>query len=144
MLFVAARGAAYHCRATPRLQVLLLLQSSDRIAHDICHAFDSCIAAPDATPWAPTAGSAAGPDAAAPAAAPQQVPEAAEQHRNGQQGAAAAAASGISGASALPQHVLVLRTWRELRPGREFRCFVRSREIVGEKLSHHRFHVPFM
>ena len=28
------------------MQVLLLLKSSDRVAHDICHAFDSCEAAP--------------------------------------------------------------------------------------------------
>ena len=28
------------------MQVLLLLKSSDRVAHDICHAFDSCETAP--------------------------------------------------------------------------------------------------
>ena len=28
------------------MQVLLLLKSSDRVAHDICHAFDSCEAPP--------------------------------------------------------------------------------------------------
>ena len=28
------------------MQVLLLLKSSDRVVHDICHAFDCCLAMP--------------------------------------------------------------------------------------------------
>ena len=32
------------------MQVLLLLKSSDRIAHDICHAFDACTEAPAEPP----------------------------------------------------------------------------------------------
>ena len=30
------------------MQVLLLLKSSDRVVHDICHAFDGCPAVPGA------------------------------------------------------------------------------------------------
>ena len=33
-------------RCCTAVQVLLLLKSSDRVAHDICHAFDSCETAP--------------------------------------------------------------------------------------------------
>ena len=33
-------------RCCTAVQVLLLLKSSDRVAHDICHAFDGCDAAP--------------------------------------------------------------------------------------------------
>ena len=130
-------------------QVLLLLQSSDRIAHDICHAFDGC-ATLTAMPPAVTSSAdlytasqqqspadaaaqphdrqqdmaaTAGSDAAA---APATLPSAGMVtggHRSGQNGAAAPVTR--------PQHVLVLRAWRDLRPGREFRCFVRGREVVG-------------
>lgn len=33
------------CRGLGAVQVLLLLKSSDRIAHDICHAYDACAGA---------------------------------------------------------------------------------------------------
>ena len=65
-------------------------------------------------------------DRGATAAAIATVPQAGamtEEHRSGQNESAAPVTR--------PQHVLVLRAWRDLRPGREFRCFVRGREIVG-------------
>jgi D123 len=131
-------------------QVLLLLQSSDRIAHDICHAFDGCASSsatppavtssanPHAAPLQPSPadaaahpqhrqqGVAAAADGDATAAAPATLPVAgamAEERRSGQNEAAAPVTR--------PQHVLALRAWRDLRPGREFRCFVRGREVVG-------------
>ena len=64
-------------------QVLLLLQSSDRIAHDICDALPEC-----------GGGSAAISDA--------------------------------------PELTLVLRQWRALASGREFRCFVAGGELAGD------------
>lgn len=69
---------------------------------------------------------AAATDRDAAAAADAMLPQAGvmtEQHRSGQDEAAAPVTR--------PQHVLVLRKWRDLRPGREFRCFVRGREVVG-------------
>lgn len=67
-------------------QVLLLLKSSDRVAHDICHAFDAC--------------------------APGRDPQRLQQQ---------------------VQHSLALRKWVPLQPEREFRCFVRRRELIGER-----------
>ena len=61
-------------------EVLLLLKSSDRIAHDICHAFDGCQNKPQ-----------------------QPV-----------------------------QYCLVLKKFYDLKPEREFRCFVRDHELVGK------------
>lgn len=61
------------------MQVLLLLKSSDRIAHDICHVFDGCTS----RPVAPT------------------------------------------------EFILALRKWIPLRPEREFRCFVKDRDLIG-------------
>ena len=60
---------------------MLLLKSSDRVAHDVCHAFDACGGAPD---------------------------------------------------QARVQYALALRKWIALKPEREFRCFVCTRELVGE------------
>ena len=60
-------------------QVLLLLKSSDRVAHDICSAFDSCIDRPR-----------------------QEV-----------------------------SYVLVLKTYYDIKPEREFRCFVKGHELIG-------------
>ena len=62
-------------------EVLLLLKSSDRIAHDICNAFDGC---KDNTP--------------------QDV-----------------------------KHVLVLKKHYDLKPEREFRCFIRNHDLVGKQ-----------
>lgn len=62
------------------MQVLLLLKSSDRIAHDICSAFDGCGRKP-AEPIA---------------------------------------------------YTLALRKWIALKPEREFRCFVRGHDLIGE------------
>ena len=61
-------------------EVVLLLKSSDRVADDICHAFDACPARP-AEPV---------------------------------------------------QHVLVLKKQYDLRPEREFRCFVRGHQLIGK------------
>lgn len=130
--------------------MLLLLQSSDRIAHDICHAFDAC-AAPPAVTAAPAAAAAAAPTAAdtaaaagasAPAASASAAPgqpvtsrSQAQQEPQQQQQEAAGQQEAPGGGAALsrPQvpRVLALRAWRDMRPGREFRCFVRGREIVG-------------
>lgn len=60
-------------------EVLLLLKSSDRIAHDICNAFDSCRDQPQ-----------------------QNVP-----------------------------YVLVLKKYYDLKPEREFRCFVQGHDLIG-------------
>ena len=65
-------------------QVLLLLKSSDRVAHDICHAYDACTSSQD------------------PRQLQRQV-----------------------------QHSMALRKWVAMRPEREFRCFVRGRELIG-------------
>lgn len=65
-------------------EVLLLLKSSDRIAHDICHAFDSCPDKPEA----------------------------------------------------LVQWVLVLKKQYDLKPEREFRCFIKSHDLVGEAVTY--------
>lgn len=64
-------------------QVLLLLKASDRVAHDICHALEGCIGAPEAP----------------------------------------------------LKFTLALRKWHALRPGREFRCFVRGHDLVGRPLA---------
>ena len=63
-------------------EVLLLLKSSDRIAHDICNAFDGCQGSP-----------------------PQEF-----------------------------KYVLVLKKFYDLKPEREFRCFVKGHDLVGEHL----------
>lgn len=59
--------------------MVLLLKGSDRIAHDLCHAFDAC----------------------------------------------------CSRRKQPPRATLALRKFYDLRPGREFRCFVHNRELVG-------------
>lgn len=61
-------------------EVLLLLKSSDRAAHDICNAFDGCSDKPQ-----------------------QEIP-----------------------------HVLVLKKYYDLKPEREFRCFVQGHDLVGK------------
>ena len=80
-------------------QVMLLLKSSDRVAHDVGAALAECD------------------DTAAAAAAP----------------AAAAGSTPPPPSSGIPRdaHVLALRKWYDLKPGREFRCFVRGHELVG-------------
>ncbi|KAA6426686.1 MAG: cell division cycle protein [Trebouxia sp. A1-2] len=60
-------------------EVLLLLKSSDRVAHDICNAFDSCEGQPQ-----------------------QDVP-----------------------------YTLVLKKYYDLKPEREFRCFVQGHDLIG-------------
>jgi hypothetical protein len=82
-------------------EALLLLKASDRVAHDAGRALAECDAAADAP-----LNAASAPGAAAP---------------------------GASGAAAEPafQHVLALRAWADLRPGREFRCFVSHERLVG-------------
>lgn len=62
--------------------MLLLLKSSDRIAHDLCHALDDC------------------------------SDRAANLHQP-------------------LVFTLALRKWHALRPGREFRCFVRGHDLIG-------------
>ncbi|EFN57174.1 hypothetical protein CHLNCDRAFT_21599, partial [Chlorella variabilis] len=88
-------------------EVLLLLRSSDRVAHDICHALQQ--AAGGAADGGADGGAEAGPSG----------------------GAAASAAAGGGAAVPAVQHCLALRRWHDLQPGREFRCFVRGGELVG-------------
>ncbi|KAL3153525.1 hypothetical protein ABBQ38_011856 [Trebouxia sp. C0009 RCD-2024] len=71
--------ASNSIKCTNADEVLLLLKSSDRVAHDICNAFDSCIDSPE-----------------------QEVP-----------------------------YVLVLKTYYDLKPEREFRCFVKGHDLIG-------------
>ena len=61
--------------------MVLLLKSSDRVAHDLCHAFDGC-------------------------ASRRERP---------------------------PRACLALRKFYDLRPGREFRCFMHNHELVGAR-----------
>lgn len=79
-----------YARPPPSSQVLLLLQSSDRVAHDICDALPAC---------------------------------------------SGAFTDGTSARSAL-RPTLVLRQWRALTPGREFRCFVARGELAGAASTH--------
>lgn len=73
-------------------EVLLLMQSSDRIAHDVCRAYESC-----------------------------------SSSSSRQQGATGLIATNGS----RPALTMVLRQWQTILPGREFRCFVHSSEVVG-------------
>lgn len=72
-------SASNSIKCTNADEILLLLKSSDRVAHDICNAFDSCIDRPR-----------------------QEVP-----------------------------YVLVLKTYYDLKPEREFRCFVKNHDLIG-------------
>lgn len=89
-------------------EVLLLLKSSDRVAHDICHALEG-----------DTDGALAGAGAATAGAAGDGSTSSGGGH------AGAAAGAGV-------RHVMALRRWHDLRPEREFRCFVRGHQLVGE------------
>ena len=83
-------------------EIVLLLKSSDRVAHDICHAAEGDLGISSAAPSEGAAGEAPG--------------------------------SSSSGGQAGGRHVLALRRWHDLRPEREFRCFVKGHELVGESL----------
>lgn len=72
-------AASNSIKCTNADEVLLLLNSSDRVAHDVCNAFDSCIDRPQ-----------------------QEV-----------------------------SYVLVLKTYYDLKPEREFRCFVKGHDLIG-------------
>lgn len=95
-------------------EVVLLLKSSDRVAHDICHALEGSAEQPPA----PSSGSE------------QSSPAAGSSGGGGRREEGPAAAAGAVGGGV--QHVLALRRWHDLRPEREFRCFVRGQELVGE------------
>ena len=71
--------ASNSIKCTNADEVLLLLKSSDRVAHDICNAFDSCGGQPQ-----------------------QDVP-----------------------------YTLVLKKYYDLKPEREFRCFVQGHDLIG-------------
>ena len=87
-------------------QVLLLLQSSDRIAHDISEAHPACCRVH-------TGDGGGGSEASAGA------------------GAAPSANGGPSNGGAGVPLTLALRQWRRLTPGREFRCFVAKKDLIG-------------
>lgn len=72
-------AASNSIKCTNADEVLLLLKSSDRVAHDICNAFESCIDRPQ-----------------------QEVP-----------------------------YILVLKSYYDLKPEREFRCFVKGHDLIG-------------
>jgi hypothetical protein len=162
-------GHTLACRSPD--EVLLLLKSSDRVAHDICH---TLVSSPPAAP-SPSQGPAVAAGAAAAAAAaaaeaaasparaasegataPADATEACNgeggrpQHEGGgpQQEGATGMGSGWDGAQSEGQreqgqgqeavrHVLALRRWHDLRPGREFRCFVKDHQLVGEFVGAH-------
>ncbi|KAL0048552.1 hypothetical protein WJX82_005697 [Trebouxia sp. C0006] len=71
--------ASNSIKCTNADEVLLLLKSSDRVAHDICNTFDSCGGQPQ-----------------------QDVP-----------------------------YTLVLKKYYDLKPEREFRCFVQGHDLIG-------------
>lgn len=83
-------------------EVLLMLRSSDRVAHDVCHAFDACTAdvAPSGGDGRPSTSGGAG-----------------QQGQQQQQ-------SNV-------RYSLALRKWYDLRPERELRAFVRRQQLVG-------------
>ncbi|GAB4815495.1 hypothetical protein N2152v2_002541 [Parachlorella kessleri] len=122
-------------------EVLLLLKSSDRVAHDICEAWEgaggvTCCLSAEASPPAGGRHSAAREGAGS----AQQAAAALAAAGTTQQGTQAVAERGSTGcpsctAAQQPrppvQHVLALRRWHDLRPGREFRCFVNAHQLVG-------------
>ena len=121
-------------RCTDASDVCLLLKSSDRVAHDIetmralLHATssdDDDEGSPKSTiaAIAPTATSltAAAADARAPLADARGPPH---------------ATPGRPGA----HHVIALRTYYDLKPGREFRCFVRNGELLAISQRGHDYH----
>lgn len=99
-------------------QVMLLLQSSDRIAHDISEAHPaSCGMRSD--------GGASG-------RAERSGTESCE--RDGGAGIGFRANGGLGSGAAAGDGVpltLALRQWRSLPPGREFRCFVAQKDLIG-------------
>lgn len=87
--------------------VFLLLKSSDRIAHDIEVLQQICQQASPRSPLFPSTNHDHGDDDE-------------EQEM------------------ILPSksHVLAIRRWYDLKPGREFRCFVKSNRLIGMLLLH--------
>lgn len=109
-------------------QVVLMLKSSDRVAHDvdlIRKHNPPAIEAACNTEQPGICNSACTDAAAVPPGSPTPTP--------GVTAAAAAADGAASSSTTLPsvQPVLVLRKWFALRPEREFRCFIRCRRLVG-------------
>ena len=110
-------------------EVLLLLKCSDRVTHDVSSALDSCSEPAGAASVEAAAATVHESTTATPLEAPP-------DEQDG--GSAAALPEGAAaGGGALPlehggfQHVLALRKWYDLKPGREFRCFVRDHRLVG-------------
>eukprot|EP00887_Chlorella_sp_A99_P003503 scaffold7.g3503.t1 len=100
-------GGSLACATTA--EVLLLLKSSDRVAHDICHACEGLPAAPGG----------GGGSSMQQQKEQKQEQEQEQEQEKGQQGRPAV------------QHCLALRRWHDLRPERELRCFVRGGSLVG-------------
>lgn len=98
-------------------QVMLLLQSSDRIMHDISEAHPACCGHQV---------SGAGQHAGCSGARDDEGDEGVgmESRADRDSGGGAAAAAGVP-------LTLALRQWRSLTPGREFRCFVAQKDLVG-------------
>ena len=102
-----AGGSGLRC--TSAEQAVLLVKASDRAAYDL-----EIIERLRARHAAATAGSTAAAAAGSTAA-----------------GAGAAAAAAAAADPPPPAPALVLRAWRDLRPEREFRCFVHGHAPVG-------------
>ena len=133
-------------------EVLLLLKSSDRVAHDICHALAPLSAATSAAAAggaaaqsgpAPGGGMAGGFAAAlgsqlygqqpqVPAEGQQPFPlQDQQQQQQEQQQQRRQQQEQYQPSLQQVQHTLALRKWYNLRPEREFRCFVRRGSLVG-------------
>ena len=98
-------------------QVMLLLQSSDRIAHDISEAHPACCGLDSSSGGGPAESRDAGDREGDGGAG-------IGSRADGDPGSGAAAGAGVP-------LTLALRQWRSLTPGREFRCFVAQKDLIG-------------
>jgi hypothetical protein len=111
-----------------RVQVLLLLKSSDRIQHDLTllQQLRASLRTQAATPAAAAAAGAAGAAAGATAGASDTV-----NARPQAPAAPSTTSTTHEGAHGQLPAVLVLREWFDLRPECELRCFVHQHRVVG-------------
>ena len=120
-------------------QVLLLLKSSDRVGHDISDALAQCENATarsntitnDTTQTSDShiattdgVGTINGP-------AIEHVENVVDEAQKGSHMPSMANVTSGSTTSPPEGHILALRKWYDLRPGREFRCFVINNHLVG-------------
>ncbi len=124
-------GGSLKC-TSPR-DVLLLLKSSDNIAHDLCDAQRSCADAP--VPTAGPAGEGVGQAMQQLGLEPPPPPP------------SGAAATAVAAAEPGSTHrwVLALRRWCNLRPSSEFRCFCCAGGVLVAACQRDRFsHYAFL